>query len=607
MGNSGSHDSTNLQWLTGQARSVINPSFIVVTGDLTDSTDGNILGYPNGPYQDEWDQYKNILSNNGVNANFYFDIPGNHDAYNDQDFSYYLANSIQGRATGRTQASWLRTGPWGKYHFLGINSADNSGDPFSIFWPYGDRAGLDSSELSFISGEMTDNPDANLTLVFGHHPIVATGDSGDTYLFYGKDEFVGLMDRYGASLYGYGHTHDSSEKFFTQNMTEGVFYFNVADLGKGSPNQYTITAIDCNGISYVTQIVSTWPVVLITAPMERRLGGVVNPYAYTVTNGASNPIRALVFDPAAVAQVQFRVNGGTWLPMEGVSGNPRLWQGAWDASALVEGEYTLEVQATTGSGVRTDSVTTYVKFPLPPVNGVCGSSNGGVFATPPGSNLCSFGTLSTTGSWYWRCVGQNGGNTAYCSATYGYLLSVIVTGSGAGSIHSSSNVSGVPSDISCPSGLCSAGYSYASIVNLSASPDGTSTFTGWSGACTSTPCNVTMHEAKSVTATFTAAPMARNATTGSSYATLAEAITAASSGNEIWTLGTQLDGAVLLNKTITLLGGWNATYTGKSGLPTLLNGDLTIQNGNPSTETIDVKGKITIQSGCLLVNGVVLR
>ena len=127
----------------------------------------------------------------------------------------------------------------------------------------------------------------------------------------------------------------------------------------------------------------TWPVVLITAPMDRRLGGVVNPYAYTVTNGASNPIRALVFDQAAVTQVQFRVNGGTWLPMEGVSGNPRLWQGAWDASALAEGEYTLEVQATTGSGVRTDTVATYVKFAAPPINGVCGSSNGGVFATPP--------------------------------------------------------------------------------------------------------------------------------------------------------------------------------------------------------------------------------
>ena len=82
--------------LVSQARNVINPSFIVVTGDLTDSTNGNIFGYPNGPYQAEWEQYKNILSSNGVDASFYYDIPGNHDAYNEQYFIYYVANSIQG-------------------------------------------------------------------------------------------------------------------------------------------------------------------------------------------------------------------------------------------------------------------------------------------------------------------------------------------------------------------------------------------------------------------------------------------------------------------------------------------------------------------------------
>ncbi len=117
IGARGTTDSTNLQWLVSQARTAINPSFIVVTGDLTDSTNGNFLGIPNGPYQAEWDQYKNILSSNGVEASFYYDIPGNHDAYNDQHFNYYLANSVQGRATGRTQASWTRTRPLGEISF----------------------------------------------------------------------------------------------------------------------------------------------------------------------------------------------------------------------------------------------------------------------------------------------------------------------------------------------------------------------------------------------------------------------------------------------------------------------------------------------------------
>jgi hypothetical protein len=361
IGTRGSADTTNLQWLVTQARAVINPNFIVVTGDLTDSTNGNWLGYPNGPYQAEWDQYKSILASNGVSASFYFDIPGNHDAYNDQYFSYYVANSIQGQATGKTQVSWTRTFSWGKYHFLGVNTADNTGAPFSLSSPYGDHAGLDSSELSFIYSDLHDNQDASLTLAFGHHPLVPTGDSADTYLYYGKDEFVGYLNSFGASLYGYGHTHVSSEQYYVQNMRDGIFYFNVAALGKDSPNQYTVTAIDCNGISSVTQTVGAWPVVLITAPMDRRLGGVVNPYAYRVPNGATNPVRALVFDPATATQVQFRIDTGAWQPMTVVPGSSILWQGVWNAAALPEGEHTIDVQATTGSGTRTDRVTTYVE------------------------------------------------------------------------------------------------------------------------------------------------------------------------------------------------------------------------------------------------------
>ena len=295
-----------------------------------------------------------------MTASNYFDIPGNHDAYNDANFAYYAANSVQGRATsGKKQHSWTRNLGFGLYHFLGVNTADNSGDPFSIFSPFGDYAGLDSSELTFIAQELAANTAASLTLVFGHHPLAPTGKSSDTYLYYGLNEFVNSLNTYGASLYGYGHTHASSESFYTASMTEGVFYFNVSSLGKDSPNQFTVTAIDCNGIASVTQAVGTWPVVLITAPMDRNLGKNVNPYTYSVTNSAANPIRALVFDTGTVNQVQYRIDmAGSWYPMQRTSGTnyPHLWEALWNASALASGEHTIEVQASTASGVRTDTV-----------------------------------------------------------------------------------------------------------------------------------------------------------------------------------------------------------------------------------------------------------
>ncbi|HVU45322.1 MAG TPA: Ig-like domain-containing protein [Terracidiphilus sp.] len=55
-----------------------------------------------------------------------------------------------------------------------------------------------------------------------------------------------------------------------------------------------------------------------------------------------------------------------------------------------------------------------------PVNGVCGSANGGTFTSPPTANLCSTGTVSgltNNGTLSWTCNGQYGGANAPCSAT----------------------------------------------------------------------------------------------------------------------------------------------------------------------------------------------
>jgi hypothetical protein len=371
----GNSDSDNLNWMVTTARSAIAPEFFVVTGDLTDSTGGNRFGHPDGPYQSEWDEYKAILANAGVNASFFYDLPGNHDAFNDQHFAYYLANSIQGRATGGTQASWIREFPFGKYHFLGVNTADNSGNPFSVSWPFGDNAGLDADELAFINSELDEsgNSDADLTMIFGHHPVYRNAGESYTFLFYGQRPFISALDAHGASLYGYGHTHASGDLQFTGNaytgymINGGLRYVNGDALGRSSPFSYDVIAIDCNGVSSVSAAVGTWPVVLITAPVARLLSGTPNPYSYAVPASSANPIRALVFDAGPVSSVLFRVDAEeTWHPMGRVEGNPRLHEGTWNASALAAGDHTITVQAA-GTTTRTHAITVTVD-PAEPTN-----------------------------------------------------------------------------------------------------------------------------------------------------------------------------------------------------------------------------------------------
>jgi hypothetical protein len=369
IGMSGTNDSARLQWLVTTAKSVINPSFIVVTGDLTDSTNGNWLGIPNGPYQAEWDQYKAIINTaRGTNNwnDFFYDLPGNHDAYSDKNFLYYKANSIQGRIAGQTQASWTRAFDFGTYHFLGVNTADNTGAPFSLSWPWGDYAGLDGTELAFIGADLTAHAGDNLTFVFGHHPVTDTGVSDDTWLYYGQREFVAALDINTASAYNYGHTHRYSQALFTGNdytgpmYHGGIHYYNVASLGKSSSSNVTLVAVDCDGVSSVSRTWGSWPFVLITTPVDRYVGGALNPYAYTVPAASNNFVRALAFDSGTISQVRFRIDGGsTWYLMSRITGGSPVWQGAWDASALAAGDHTIEVQAT-GSTTVSDAITVEV-------------------------------------------------------------------------------------------------------------------------------------------------------------------------------------------------------------------------------------------------------
>jgi hypothetical protein len=389
IGTRGSNDSSRLRWLVTTARSVITPDFIVLSGDLTDSTNGNLFGYPNGPYQAEWDEYKSLLSQAGANdRSFLYDIPGNHDAYSDKYFAYYCANSVQGCASGSPQVSWTRTFPFGTYHFLGVNTADNTGKPFSLTWPYGDYAGLDETELAFIRSELSAKSGANLTFVFGHHPVTDTGASGDTWLYYGHQAFIQELGGAAASAYNYGHTHSAAETLFDGNAYTGampgpgVRYTSVASLGKSSSSNFSVIAVDHDAVSTVTQTVNTWPVVLITAPVDAYVGSAANPYAYTVPAAAANPIRALVFDSGSIASVDYRIDGATtWTPMHRVAANGPLWTGTWDATSVVPGEHTIEVRAV-GTTTRADTIRVQV--------------TGGAANRPPVAANDSYSTLAGT-------------------------------------------------------------------------------------------------------------------------------------------------------------------------------------------------------------------
>ena len=210
--------------------------------------------FPTGPFK-EWTTYRQILEGAGMNSSFYYDMPGNHDHYNDKIFSYYRANSIQGVATGKTQPSWTRQFPYGNYHFLGVCTPGNDGAPFSIDPEdyFGDHSGLDFIELAEIQGDLASHTDAQLTLIFGHHNLsritsaVRHGLNLRPAYLHGADRAVP-----GPLLRLRAHPQLSREpphELLSLNLTKGIYYMNVASLGKSAQNQYAVMAIDGNGLS----------------------------------------------------------------------------------------------------------------------------------------------------------------------------------------------------------------------------------------------------------------------------------------------------------------------------------------------------------------------
>jgi len=129
-----------------------------------------------------------------------------------------------------------------------------------------------------------------------------------------------------------------------------------------------------------------------------------------------------------------------------------------------------------------------------------------VTAQPAGGNLFNATFASISGNPGTRTLTavafDASGNSATTSISLNVsnqsqvALSVALAGNGSGSVTSN------PAGINCPA-TCSANYNTGTAVTLTATAGTSSTFAGWSGACTGTgSCQVTMTQARTVTATF---------------------------------------------------------------------------------------------------------
>jgi hypothetical protein len=182
-------------------------------------------------------------------------------------------------------------------------------------------------------------------------------------------------------------------------------------------------------------------------------------------------------------------------PVTGITTATAALGGAEHTCALIQGGalqcWGRNTDGRLGNGTFTDAFTPVSVSGI----GVSWSSSNTVVATINASGIATAvnpGTTTITATY------SGGSSSTTLTVVSRPTLSVVPAGSGSGTVTSN------PAGINCGA-TCSASYDSGTVIALTASPAGGSTFAGWSGGgCSGTGgCNVTLNASTSVTATFT--------------------------------------------------------------------------------------------------------
>jgi hypothetical protein len=355
IGEWSAYDPDNVIWALHDAVEVIQPIFVVATGDLVNGSRNNIPTA--GQDQGEWDDYKAIYTA-AVAAHPaipYYDIIGNHDAYAPRvpdecpSLHWYLDNSYRGQLEGASHFSWTHSTPLGTYAFYGYNS---TGDCVNAFTG-GDGVVLDA-EYEAIKAALEANTSAQLQFVFAHQGPAQPQDSGRVV-----DELV----KHGA-FFVHGHVHEYKEYLAGNNLGQ-IVVNEVNTIGKGDNDNIGVGVVDHNAFTYrATSTADPWPFVVITAPVSTTLrnSSSLNPWAYDVCKDRMNPVRALVFasEPPTSVKVQVAAN----VPVDMTQESTNLWTAMIDTQGLSEGQQAINVTVVASGKTRTETVSpTFVAGP----------------------------------------------------------------------------------------------------------------------------------------------------------------------------------------------------------------------------------------------------
>lgn len=178
------------------------------------------------------------------------------------------------------------------------------------------------------------------------------------------------------------------------------------------------------------------------------------------------------------------------------------------------------------------------------------------------------------------------------SAAGPFIVTVVGQGTGAGNVTSS------PAGINCGNGgtVCSFSFPAGTSVTLTATPDSTSSFTGWGGACSGTgTCVLDMTSDKLVTASAKRFPLLTVGTSGTGGGNITSNPAGIDCpGSALCTAyypdGTQVTLTAVSN-SVSVFTGWSGACSGKGTCTVTMNSDLSVTaNFVTATLTVNLPG-----------------
>ncbi|KAH0994459.1 hypothetical protein GBA52_018323 [Prunus armeniaca] len=317
--------------LVGPALSMINPSLVLITGDLTE----------------EWVEYQNVMEGvikrSGLDRSIFFDLRGNHDNFGvpvlGGSFDFFSKYSINGQLgrTGNVNSVTLQTGER-KHLFVGVDSTISVGlrGPTNLFGHPTDQL---LAELDMELSQWDSQSEKPLSKIsFGHFPLSfsAISYSGkslkDIFLNHSISAYIcgHLHTRFGKNLkrhHQFSRHFLSLRKFFQLNVHQLSFHgtancsieapaarefweWEMGDWRKSRAMR--ILAIDRGHVSYVDidfMSGTKKTIILPTFPLDSRFMSTSSSHhKYECLAMVSyETVRALVFSVSPIVSVMTRI------------------------------------------------------------------------------------------------------------------------------------------------------------------------------------------------------------------------------------------------------------------------------------------------------------